>query len=138
MSALRFFVLLSLASLSALVLTAWAQNRSYHQDMRWQAPPKAVMRANPLAGNASGSAVAGGKKLFRRHCVECHGADGTGIRHAANLQSADVQVQTDGILFWKVTNGNLDRGMPAFSGLPELERWQLVLYLRKLGGDGLR
>ena len=107
--------------------------------MRWQAPPKAVARLNPLAGStaASASAVAGGKKLFRRHCAECHGANGAGIKRAANLQSVDVQIQTDGILFWKITNGNLDRGMPAFSGLPEMERWQLVLYLHKLG-DGLR
>jgi len=123
------------AAALALALAAWGQNRNYHQDMRWQAPPNAVARPNPLAGNASASIVAGGKKLFRRSCAECHGADGTGINRAANLQSVDVQVQTDGILFWKITNGNLDRGMPAFSGLPELERWQLVLYLHKLGGS---
>ena len=134
MSAPRFFAPLLAAALS-LALTAWAQNRNYHQDMRWQAPPKAAGRANPLAGNAA--AEAGGQKLFRRHCVACHGEDGSGLRRAANLQSADVQIQTDGILFWKNTNGNLDRGMPSFSGLPELERWQLVLHLHKLGG-GLR
>ena len=136
MSGRKFFVPMLAAEL-ALALTAWAQNRNYHQDMRWQAPPKAVARLNPLAGRTAASAVAGGKKLFRRHCAECHGADGAGIKRAANLQSVDVQIQTDGILFWKITNGNLDRGMPAFSGLPEMERWQLVLYLHKLGG-GLR
>jgi hypothetical protein len=36
------------------------------------------------------------------------------------------------VLFWKITNGNTDRGMPSFSKLPELQRWQLVLYLRTL------
>ena len=133
----RKFIVPTLAAALFLAFTAWAQNRNYHQDMRWQAPPKAVARLNPLAGTTAASAVAGGKKLFRRHCAECHGADGTGIKRAANLQSVDVQIQTDGILFWKITNGNLDRGMPAFSGLPEMERWQLVLYLHKLG-SGLR
>ena len=41
--------------------------------------------------------------------------------------------KTDGTLFWKVTNGNPDRGMPSFSKLPELQRWQIVLFLRTLG-----
>jgi hypothetical protein len=30
--------------------------------------------------------------------------------------------QSDGALFWKITNGNPDRGMPSFSKLPELQR----------------
>ena len=48
------------------------------------------------------------------------------------LQLPAVQQQSDGTLFWKITNGNPDRGMPSFSRLPELQRWQLVLYLRTL------
>ena len=38
----------------------------------------------------------------------------------------------DGTLFWKITNGNAPKGMPSFSRLPELQRWQLVLFLRRL------
>jgi len=53
-------------------------------------------------------------------------------KHAADLQLPAVQQQSDGALFWKITNGNTDRGMPSFSRLPELQRWQLVLYLRTL------
>jgi mono/diheme cytochrome c family protein len=79
-------------------------------------------------------AAAGGEKLFKRNCVECHGEKGTGIekKRAADLQLTMVQQQSDGTLFWKITNGNTGRGMPSFSRLPELQRWQLVLYLRKL------
>ena len=51
-------------------------------------------------------------------------------KHAADLQLPVVQQQTDGTLFWKITNGNPDRGMPSFSNVPELQRWQIVLYLR--------
>jgi len=47
-----------------------------------------------------------------------------------------VQQQSDGALFWKITNGNLGRGMPSFSALPEAQRWQLVLFLRRLTGAG--
>jgi mono/diheme cytochrome c family protein len=109
-----------------------AQNISYQQDPKWQAPAEAVAKPNPLAQKLE--ATAGGKKLFQRNCVECHGATGTGLKEkrAADLQLLAVQQQTDGALFWKITNGNTDRGMPSFSRLPELQRWQLVLYLRTL------
>lgn len=117
-----------LAFLSILM----AQNPAYKSDATWQAPDIAVTRPNPLARNTG--AVPGGKKLFLRHCAECHGPDGTGMfkKHSADFHLPEVQQQTDGTLFWKITNGNTDHGMPSFSKLPELERWQLVLYLRTL------
>jgi mono/diheme cytochrome c family protein len=109
-----------------------SQNTSYQQDPDWRPPAEAATRRNPLASKPE--AAAGGEKLFKRNCVECHGEDGTGLvkKHAADLQLPVVQQQSDGALFWKITNGNTDRGMPSFSRLPELQRWQLVLYLRTL------
>jgi ribosomal protein S6E (S10) len=41
-----------------------------------------------------------------------------------------VQQQSDGALFWKISGGNSRQGMPAFSFLPEPQRWQLVLHIR--------
>ncbi len=109
-----------------------AQNVGYQQDPQWHPPADATARANPLA--AKPELAAGGEKLFKRHCVECHGEDGTGLvrKNAADLRLPVVQSQTDGTLFWRITNGNTGRGMPSFSRLPELQRWQLVLYLRTL------
>jgi mono/diheme cytochrome c family protein len=75
----------------------------------------------------------GGRKLFERNCAQCHGREGNGVaNNSADLQLPVVQEQSDGTLFWKITNGNPRRGMPSFSGLPEMQRWQLVLYLRTL------
>ena len=107
-----------------------SQNTSYVPDPKWAAPPKAAVRNNPLTPDPG--TTAGGKKLFQRNCVECHGSDGSGLieKHAADLQLPVVQSQSDGVLFWKIANGNPDSGMPSFSRLPELQRWQLVLYLR--------
>lgn len=107
-----------------------AQNLSYQQDPNWRAPEEAMHRKNPLA--ARPELAAGGRKLFLRNCAECHGKTGEGLKKAADLQYPVVQQQTDGTLFWKITNGNPDRGMPSFSRLPELQRWQLVLHLRTL------
>lgn len=120
------------ATLLALLSWAIAQNTSYQQDPNWHAPALAAARPNPLAKKPA--VVAGGQKLFKRSCVECHGEDGEGLskKHAADLQIPAVQEQSDGALFWKITNGNPDRCMPSFSRLPELQRWQLVLYLRTL------
>ena len=110
----------------------WSQNPSYQPDPNWKVPPEAAHKANPLGHN--GNAVHGGRKLFLRNCVECHGDDGAGMekKHSADLQLPVVQDQSDGALFWRITNGDTDRGMPSFSRLPELQRWQLVLYIRTL------
>lgn len=126
---------LAVAAFLALVAVLQGQNTDYRQDPDWRPPQEAAARHNPLSHKPE--AAAGGQKLFRRNCTECHGEDGSGLtkKHAADLLLPAVQDQTDGTLFWKITNGNVDRGMPSFSKLPELQRWQLVLYLRTLRPD---
>lgn len=106
------------------------QNSSYVPDPNWTSPARAAARLNPLSHKLG--LAAGGRKLFVRECTECHGQDGRGLekKHSADLLLPVVQAQSDGSLFWKITNGNPDHGMPSFSKLPELERWQIVLYLR--------
>lgn len=107
-----------------------AQNIQYRPDPSWRPPDSVAARVNPLAG--SPELAAGGRKLFQRQCAQCHGAQGQGLKNAADLQLPEVQQQSDGALFWKITNGNSRRAMPSFSGLPEMQRWQIVLYLRTL------
>ncbi len=109
---------------------ALAQNSEYKADKSWVAPPEAAAKKNPVVGD--GEALAGGRKLFLHKCAECHNEDGSGLEDAANLQVPEVQKLTDGALFWKITNGNVKRGMPPFSKLPETERWQIVSFLRTL------
>jgi len=95
-----------------------------------EAPAKAAAWENPYAGQAE--AVLAGKKLFRRHCAECHGAEAMGSMKAPSLRSPLVQRAAPGVLFWFVTNGNLWYGMPSWAGLPDQQRWQLVTYLKSL------
>jgi len=113
-------------------LALGAQNSTYWPDPNWKAPENAAAQTNPLASRPD--LAAGGRKLFLRNCAECHAKDGTGKtkKHSANLLIPAVQLQSDGTLFWKITNGNTGKGMPAFSKLPEPERWQIVMYLREL------
>lgn len=96
-----------------------------------KAPEKAANRANPLENDPE--AVAAGKLLFEDHCAECHGDDAKGSRKAPSLRVSEVQNATPGTLFWLLTNGVVRKKMPAWSKLPEPQRWQLVRFLRSRG-----
>jgi mono/diheme cytochrome c family protein len=114
-----------------LLVTITTAQQEYTPDPTWQAPQKDAQRTNPLKD--SKSVVAGGRKLFLRSCKPCHGQMGNARLHnSADLQLPVVQDESDGTLYWKITNGNVKHGMPSFSGLPELQRWQLVMYIRTL------
>ena len=105
----------------------------------WVAPAAAAAKKNPVAGKPD--ALAAGKQIFTTTCVPCHGAGGHGDGAAAaalhprpaNFSSAAVSGESDGALFWKLSEG---RGaMVAFkSSLSEAQRWQLVSYIRSLQG----
>ena len=94
------------------------------------APSSARSRGNPLEEDPD--AVAAGRKLFTRHCEECHGAEALGGKKAPSLLQEEVQSAEPGVLFWFLTNGNVRRGMPTWSKLPEAQRWQLVKFLKSL------
>jgi mono/diheme cytochrome c family protein len=85
---------------------------------------------NPLAND--GDAPAQGMKLFQQHCAQCHGKAGEGHGKAPALISAEMMLATPGEIFWVITNGVMRRGMPSWSRLPEIQRWQIVTYLESL------
>ena len=87
-------------------------------------------RKNPYEGEPD--ALLAGKKLYLQHCAECHGTNARGMRKPINLRTPQVQNATPGELVWFLRNGNLFRGMPSWSGLPEQRRWQIVTYLKSL------
>ena len=115
--------------------TATPNNDLHVYDELAKAPEKARTRQNPLA--ADPDAVAAGKKLFERHCGECHGDTAEGGKKGPSLRAAEVQQATPGTLFWLLTNGVVRRGMPVWSKLPEPQRWQIVSYLKSLS-EGTR
>ena len=97
-----------------------------------KAPEKARNRPNPLQNDPE--AVAAGAILFEQHCAECHGKSAEGSRKAPSLLAPEVQSATPGAIFWLLTNGVVRKKMPVWSKLPEPQRWQLVRYIKSLGG----
>ncbi|EAR16179.1 MULTISPECIES: c-type cytochrome [Robiginitalea] len=110
---------------------------SVNSQEKWEAPESADKLTNPLKNDAS--AVANGKRTYKMLCVICHGAKGKGdgmggaglTPKPTDLTNTDVQAQTDGALFWKLTEGRSP--MASYkSALPEKKRWELINYIRTL------
>ena len=104
------------------------QRHARDRDPDWVAPANVASRPNPLVNRPD--AALGGRKVFQQRCSTCHGEDGRGTTKAPDLAEPEAQVQSDGALFWKISSGHSRAGMPAFSFLPALQRWQLVLHVR--------
>jgi mono/diheme cytochrome c family protein len=79
--------------------------------------------------NAEEPNVRAGQKLFVRHCSECHGQDGQGTHRAPSIHLY-VKNAEPAALHSFIKNGNLRKGMPSWSRLPDRQLSQLVSYLR--------
>jgi mono/diheme cytochrome c family protein len=121
--------------LAVSILTA---GFTFNQSKPWTVPEKAAKAPNPVKSSAT--SISSGKSLWVEHCSSCHGKAGLGDgTKAAQLktQPADftkgaVQSQSDGTLFYKISEGRGD--MPSFKKkIPEQEEiWDLVNFMRKL------
>jgi mono/diheme cytochrome c family protein len=102
----------------------------------WPVPEASKKIKSAVA--SSPASIAEGKALWSTHCKSCHGAKGLGDgSKAAQLKTepgdfskAVVQSQTDGALFYKLSEGRED--MPSFKKkMPDAdERWNIVNYMR--------
>ena len=112
-------------------------SRSYAQPSKWVAPKEANDVKNPLAGNTS--VLADAKALYTANCGPCHGDKGKGDGPAApglnpkpaDHTSAAVQSETDGALYWKLSEGR--NPMPSYKKIfTDQQRWELVTFIRTL------
>src|ERR1700722_6214849 len=85
---------------------------------------------NPYAGRST--AVAAGSKLYAANCGSCHGIGGRGTGNVPALAHGPAQTAPDGEVFWFITTGSVDNGMPSWSTMPEAQRGQIVTYLKSL------
>jgi mono/diheme cytochrome c family protein len=121
------FVFVGFGAWLAIAPCIAGQSSSFHG-----APSSSAQLKNPYSGDTQ--AAAGGKKLYAQNCSQCHGNNLQGIGPAPALTSAAVKNALPGELFWFVTNGDLNKGMPSWSQLPKQQRWQIVTYLESKSG----
>jgi mono/diheme cytochrome c family protein len=133
MKTARYLVVVSLTVASVISF-----NFQSIAQTKWVAPATANSLKNPTPPGDAG-ALKEAKTLYTTMCAPCHGEKGKGDGAAAvalNPKPADhtsqaIQSESDGSLYWKLTNG---RGaMQAYkTQLTDKQRWELISYIRTL------
>jgi mono/diheme cytochrome c family protein len=121
-----------IAAISAIVF-CFSASMLLAQDARFHnAPASSSQLKNPFAGQPT--AAAAGARFYATNCGSCHGIKGRGTGSIPPLSEGPTQSASDGEVFWFITTGAADNGMPAWGTLPERQRWQIVTYLKSLKG----
>ena len=102
----------------------------------WVAPSRAAKKPNPVASTPD--SLAKGKAFYTRECASCHGPSGRGdgpkagtlAQKPRDLSDPGIQGQSDGSIFWKLTEGKSP--MPTYAKSSEDERWSVINYVRTL------
>src|ERR1700730_4076028 len=94
------------------------------------APASAKAMKNPYAGQPA--AVDAGKQVYARNCLACHGKMGQGTGNVPSLVDGKLNGVSAGEIFWFITKGDKDNGMPSWAALPEEKRWQVVSYVEAM------
>jgi mono/diheme cytochrome c family protein len=104
----------------------------------WKAPARQAKRQNPVS--ADEKSISAGKTIYQKECLSCHGSSGKGDGPAAkdlpkkcgDLSDPKLWIQSDGALFWKISEGRTP--MPAYDKLlkEESDRWIVIHYIRTL------
>ncbi len=112
---------------------------TFAQSGSWPVPKAAADLKNP--GPINSSTIKNGKVLYQSYCTPCHGKNGKGDGPAAaslhpkpaDHTSAAVQAESDGTLFYKISEGHTGTAMPPFKAVlhPD-QRWAVIDYIRTL------
>jgi len=98
----------------------------------WVVPEEAKQKVCPF--QFTPETVKGGENVFQKNCKSCHGDPGKQnwakiVPPPGDPASAGFQGQTDGEMFYRITEGKTP--MPQFGNiLSDEERWQVISYIR--------
>src|SRR5208282_3663377 len=121
----RSFTIMAAGIFLPLLLLAEV-DKNFHN-----APESAQKMKNPYDGQPA--AIATGKQLYAHNCLSCHGRTGEGTGNVPSLVDGKLETATGGEVFWFITRGDKDNGMPSWAQLPQKQRWEIVSYVKSLG-----
>jgi mono/diheme cytochrome c family protein len=135
----RRLIVLTAVVCGSLAVTLTAEESKPGDE--WKAPARAARKKNPVAGDEK--SLARGQAVYTKECLSCHGETGKGDGTAAadlnpkprDLRTPKIWEQSDGSLFWKLTEGR--KPMPSFEkSLSEDDRWNVINYIHKFAPSG--
>jgi len=109
------------------------------QSAPWSVPKAAVDVKNPIP--SSDASVKNGATIYKTYCSPCHGDKGKGDGPAsaslspkpADHTSEVVQGQSDGSMYYKISEGHAHTAMPPFKAVLNADqRWAVINYIRTL------
>lgn len=127
---------------SLAIAAALAQDNKGGAD-EWVAPARAAKKKNPVETNEA--SLAKGKAVWAKECASCHGEKGKGDGPAVkdlekkpeDLSAKQTIEQSDGALFWKITEGR--KPMASYDKtLSEEDRWHVINYMRSITGKAAK
>ena len=119
---------------AAMILLSTALVLAADVDVKFHnAPASTRATKNPYAGQAA--AAQAGKALYARNCLSCHGKMGKGTGNVPSLVDGRLDSVPSGEVFWFITQGDKDNGMPSWAALPEKQRWQIITYVKAMGAS---
>jgi mono/diheme cytochrome c family protein len=130
----------ALATGAVLIHAAAEQESKPASTSGWNLPPDAEQTKNPQPVDAK--LLATGRAIFKDKCQRCHGPGGLGDGpdadpdHQEDMDLTNAKRaarNTDGVVFYKVSNGRRRPKMPAFKEeLTEEQLWAVVAYTQTL------
>ncbi|HEY8661084.1 MAG TPA: c-type cytochrome [Hanamia sp.] len=130
----QFFKIITLAT-----VLLFSNYFTQAQSGSWPVPKAAGELKNPEAANPA--SLKSGHTLYEAYCAPCHGTKGKGDGPAsaslhpkpADHTSPSVQAESDGTLFYKISEGHAHTAMPPFKAvLSPDQRWAVINYIRTL------
>jgi glucose/arabinose dehydrogenase len=116
------------AVIASVILIPIALLHAIDTDTKFHnAPASAQATKNPYEGQTA--AAKAGQRLYGLYCLSCHGKLGKGTGNVPSLVDGKLDGVKPGEIFWFITRGDKDNGMPSWATLPANQRWQVITYV---------
>ncbi|MDQ6903980.1 MAG: cytochrome c [Bacteroidota bacterium] len=126
-------------TIALIIVILFTSHPGHAQSNSWPIPKGGENLKNPEPKDAA--SIKNGRTLYISYCAPCHGNKGKGDGPASaslNPKPADhtstaVQAESDGTLYYKISEGHGHTAMPPFKAVLSVDqRWAVINFIRTL------